>query len=208
MLIQTGVDCLLTGSNSANAHLQFLTAQDTVVEFVREERVVPAVTQDWMDEMSRFTRIMEPEVDEGEENNARVADDARDFSKAQEILDDLLSANWLNDNERAQVHQSYAWLAQDQEQPRLAIKHLTEALEYRESMNFRMEERLLYGLSRLHFSVEDYGNALKYAQQSMDRAQTVNDIYYPYMARIYLNLGELENAKEWIEKAIDKKNED
>lgn len=212
LFLQTATDCLFSESVGSYAGSSlFLSAQNPPIvikkpEDPRPKRNVPPVTQRFFEEISKFTKIIDPEVEEGEEPDPE-AEDTRDLAKAQELLDRLLSRRWLNDNERAQVHQSYAWLAQDTEQPRLAIEHLTKLLDYRESVRYALEERALDGLSKLHYSIEEFPGALKYALQFMDLALTVNANQCSYVAQIYLQLEDFENVKKWIRTAIDKKNE-
>lgn len=214
LLVQIGTDCLLSQSSSSYARSQFISAQNTTaqtrpVQDPRPKREVPAVTQRWVEEMSKVTEILNP--DEGEEEEEEEfdpeAEDTRDLPKAQELLDRLLSRRWLNDNERAQTHQTYAWLAQDTERTELAIEHLKKLLEYRESIRYTIEERALDGLSRLYYSIEDYESSLDYALQFMDLTLTVNANQCSYVAQIYLNLEDWENVKKWVKLAIDKKKE-
>ena len=205
-------------SENSYAGLQYLSAQENTspapttsartIEDTRPQKDVPAISQRFYEEMTKFNKIMSPDEEEGEEAEIDpLAPDTRDLGKAQEILDRMLARRWLNDNERAQVHQSYAWLAQDLEQPRLAIQHLTSVLDYRESIRYAQEERALDGLSRLHYSIEEYQQALNYALQFMDLALTVNANQCSYVAQIYLNLEDWVNVKKWITTAIDKKKE-
>lgn len=213
LFLQAATDCLFSQSGGSYAGSQFLSAQNPPIVITRPddprpERNVPPVTQRWVDEMAKFMKIMDPEEEEGEEKEFDPeAEDTRDLPKAQELLDRLLSRRWLNDNERAQTHQSYAWFAQDTEQPRLAIEHLTKFLDYRESVRYALEEKTLDGLSKLHYSIEEYPEALKYALQFMDLALTVNANQCSYVAQIYLHLEDFGNVKKWIQTAIDKKKE-
>ena len=180
VLVQAGADCLLSQSNHSYARLQFVSAQENAsqqtrkvpanlsgrVQDPRPKKDVPGITQRFYDEMTKFNRIMSPEEEEGGDLSVdSLAEDTRDLTKAQAILDVLLSSDWLNDNERAQVYQSYAWLAQDLERPKLAIEHLSKTLDFRNSIRYPQEERALDGLSRLHYLIKDYQNALKYALQ-------------------------------------------
>ncbi len=214
LLVQIGTDCLLSQSSSSYARSQFASAQPTTaqtrpVQDPRPKRDVPAVTQRYVEEMSKVTEILSP--DEGEDEDEKEfdpeAEDTRDLPRAQELLDRLLSRRWLNDNERAQTHQTYAWLAQDSERTELAIEHLLKLLDYRESVRYTIEERALDGLSRLYYSIENYESSLDYALQFMDLALTVNANQCSYVAQIYLNLEDWENVKKWVKLAIDKKKE-
>ncbi len=218
LLVQAGADCLLSQSENSHAGLQYLVAQENTsqppttsartIEDTRPKKDVPAITQRFYEEMTKFNSIMSPEEEEGEDAEVDpLAPDTRDLTKAQKILDGLLSSDWLNDNERAQVHQSYAWLAQDMEKPRLAIEHLSKTLDFRDGITYAQEERALDGLSRLHYLLRDYQIALKYALQFVDLALSLNASQCSYIAQVYRGLNDSQNARVWTQKAKDKKEE-
>ena len=209
LLLQIAMDVTNTPDTGAFLSGQLLHAQ-TTTEDPRPERNVPVMSASTYEHLSKFSKILLPEEEEGEDqgDGSAEGEDTRDLAEAQKILDRLLArSRGLNGNELAQVHRNYAWLAQEMGDTELAIYHLTQVLEYRASIRYAQEEMALNNLSRLHFSIEEYGEALDFATQYIELvlAPAPND--YVFMAQIYFQLEEFEDVKYWIRLAIDTQKE-
>ena len=162
----------------------------------RPERNVPSMSESVYEQLSKFSYVLVPEQEEGE--------GIWDLSNAQEILDRLLArSNGLNGNELAQIHRNYGWLAQEMGDTRLAIHHLTQVLEYRTSIRYAQEEMTLNNLSKLHFSLGNFEEALDFANQFMDLSADVQPRDYLWVAQIYYQLENFESLKYWIKLAIE-----
>ncbi len=205
--MQLGVDLFVDAEWHTYSSHQLLSAQ-TAAQDPRPKRNVPPMTAQTFEKISKFNSIVSPEVKEGEEPPPENAPDTRDLAAAKKILDDMLArSRRLNENELAQIHRAYAWLASELEDTDLAIHHLSKVLEYRESITYGMEEQTLNNLSVLYFSEEQYDKSLDYALQWTELAVNIFPPTYAYVAQIYYALEDYEQVKVWVRRAMDKSNE-
>lgn len=174
----------------------------TATEDPRPKRTVPTMSSETYEKLAKFNEILLPTDDEGNPLPPEEVGE-RDLEGAQKILDNLLARyRRLNGNEMAQVHRSYAWLGQELEDTRLTIEHLTKILDYRESIAYVLEETTLNNLSKMHFTLEEWDEALDYAMQYMDLSISEGPNDYVYVAQIYIAMEDFENTKVWIKLAI------
>ena len=198
LLLQLGMD-LSQGSSFVGG--QVAQAQ-TATEDTRPKRNVPTMTSETYDRLAKFNEIMSPTDKEGNPIPLEEVGE-RDFPAAQKILDNLLARHRrLNGNEMAQVHRNYAWLAQEMDDMDLAIEHLLKILDYRESINYVLEEMVLSNVSKLNFTLERYEEALDYAMQHLELSITEGPNDYVYVSQIYIAMEDYENTKTWIKLAI------
>ncbi|MXW54228.1 MAG: hypothetical protein F4X44_02290 [Gammaproteobacteria bacterium] len=174
----------------------------TATEDPRPKRNVPTMSSETYDRLAKFYEIMSPTDDEGNVIPLEEVGE-RDLPAAQKILDNLLARHRrLNGNEMAQVHRNYAWLAQEMDDIDLAIEHLLKLLDYRENINYVLEEMALSNVSKLYFTQENYEQALDYALQHLDLKINEGPNDYVYVAQIYIAMEDYENTKIWIKLAI------
>ena len=198
LLLQLGMDFFPVTEHWGG---QVALAQ-TVTEDPRPKRNVPAMTSETYDRLAKFGEIMTPTDKEGNPLPPEEVGE-RDFPAAQKILDNLLSRyRRLNGNEMAQVHRNYAWLAQEMDDMDLAIEHLLKILDYRESINYVLEEMVLSNVSKLNFTLERYDEALDYALQHLELSISEGPNDYVYISQIYIAMEDYENTKTWIKLAI------
>ncbi len=198
LLLQLGAD-LFGGSGLVGG--QVASAQ-TATEDPRPKRNVPTMTSETYDRLAKFVEIMAPTDDEGNPLPPEEVGE-RDFPAAQKILDNLLARHRrLNGNEMAQVHRNYAWLAQEMDDIDLAIEHLLKILDYRENINYVLEEMVLSNVSKLYFTQEKYEEALDYGLKHLDLAISEGPNDYVYISQIYIAMEDYENTKIWIKLAI------
>ncbi|MCY3883661.1 MAG: tetratricopeptide repeat protein [Gammaproteobacteria bacterium] len=168
----------------------------------RPQRTVPTMSAETYEKLAEFSEILIPTDDEGNPLPLEEVGE-RDLSAGQEILDNLLARHWrLNGNEKAQVHRNYAWLAQELDDMDLAIEHLVQILDYRESISYVLEEQTLNNLSKLHFVLGKYEEAIDYSTQFMARSTSEDPNDYAYIAQVYYALKDFHSTKDWIERAI------
>ncbi|MCY3883660.1 MAG: hypothetical protein OXG24_01965 [Gammaproteobacteria bacterium] len=200
LVLQVGMDCILDSTGFMGGQLTL--AQTTPTEDPRPKRTIPTMSAETYEKLAKFNEILMPTDDEGNPLPLEEVGE-RDLPAAQKILDNLLARyRRLNGNEMAQVHRSYAWLGQEMDDTRLTIEHLTKILDYRESIAYVLEEQTLNNLSKMHFTLEEYEEALDFAMQYMDLSITEGPNDYVYVSQIYIALEDFQNTKIWIKLAI------
>ena len=162
----------------------------------RPERKVKPLTMDFFPLMKKFSEAYEEE---------------EDIEKAREALDRMLErARRWNEPEMAYIHQRYATVGFELEDMDLAVEHLKQILEYREHIQYVIEEQTLWQLAQIYTSeYEDFDTALDYVQQWLDLRLDWEEgaRAYAFIANIHSRKEDWLQSLHWMKQAIAKAEE-
>ena len=134
---------------------------------------------------------------------AQEAIDLKDNASAKEILADALQKKGINDYERAVVWQLTAMIAFDEDDTRGTIRAYEQILRYKDSIPVALELNILYGLSQLYYSIDDYDSALKFVKLWEPRAgEFVGVSQLTYLSQLYYVRNEFPQTIDYIERTI------
>lgn len=134
---------------------------------------------------------------------AQEAMDLKDLATAKQILADALQAKKINDYERAVVWQLTAMIAFEEDDTRGTIRAYEQILRYKDSIPVALELNIIYGLSQLYYSVEDYDQAIKYVKQWEPRAgEFVGVAQLTFISQLHYVRSEFPQTIDYIDRAI------
>lgn len=127
----------------------------------------------------------------------------KQYAEATEILDELRDGSKINDYERSIVWQFYASVAYEQDDYPGTIRAYEEVLKLRESIPEAMEIALMYNLSQLYNSQENYEKAISYYQQWESRSEVIGVKQIFYGSTLYYLSGDYRKSIQYAKKTID-----
>lgn len=136
--------------------------------------------------------------------SAQEAMDAGDLEAATEILNIAELNPKINNYERATLWQFRAMIAFENESTPDTIKAYEKILTYRDSIPVMLEQQIIYGLSQLYFSVENYARSLDYLNLWQKTAAMPEIPHHIFMAQVHYTVGNYADAAEYMDFAIQK----
>ena len=199
--IEFGLELVLKPDNSLSHLVGVINAQTGVVgekpEDPRPERKLQNPSQEWFLQVEKVTAAVEEE----------------DYERAREMLDRQVerTRRW-NDFELAIFHRRYMDLGLILEDYDLVLEHAKKVLEYRDSIQYFVEENTLYMIARIYASenYEDYETSLEYLQRWLDLTNDWDEgsSNYAFIANVYNNLDQYYKTEEWWQRAIARSEEE
>ena len=190
---------LATANSSVGSILGPLSAQSEKEELEREdrrpERKIKPLSLEFFSQMKKFSE----------------AYDEEDVERAREVLDRMLHrAQRWNGPEMAHIHLRYATVGFELEDMGLTVEHLKQILEYREHIQYVIEEQTIWKLVQIYTNrYEDYQTGFDYVQQwldlKLDWEESAKD--YAYIASIYTRIEDWSKSILWMKQAIAKEEE-
>lgn len=129
----------------------------------------------------------------------------KDYAGSKSILAEMLARPKTNDYERAVAWQLRAIIAFEENDTPDTIAAYEKILTFKNSIPEMLEINIIYGLSQLYYSEEDYDKALEYAENWHTRV-TPNKItvgHLQYMANLHYVRAEYRAAVDYIDQAIE-----
>lgn len=167
-------------------------AQEQAAPKPAKTRKVPAMTLAAHKEIQKAQELMSPEDETV----------APDLAGANRVLDELLGKGKINDYEKAVAWQVKAMIAFEQDDTPSSIRAFEQILRYRESIPEALEVNILFSLSQLHYSTENYDKALSYAKEWEPRAAVISVNQLVYIAQLYYVRSEFKPALDYVYRAI------
>ena len=201
MFAEFGMELAVQPNSSLSRLVGVMSAQVGGVgekpEDPRPERKLQNPSQEWFLQLEKITTAIEEE----------------DYDGAKEMLDRQLepTSRW-SDFELSIFHLRYMDIGQIQEDYDLVLEQAKKILEYRESIQYFVEERTLHMISRIYASenYEDYETSLEYLQRWLDLTNDWDEKAsdYAFIANVYNNLEDYYKTEEWWTRAIAKSEEE
>lgn len=199
--VEFGVELAVQPDSSLSHLVGLMSAQSGVdeekPEDPRPERKLKNPSQEWFLQLEKITAAVEEE----------------DYERAREMLDRQVTRTrrW-NEFELAIFHRRYMDLGLILEDYELVLEHAKKILEYRDYIQYYVEENTLYMIARIYASeeYEDYETALEYVQRWLDLTNDWDEgsTNYAFIANLYDNLENFHKTEEWWWRAIDKSEEE
>jgi tetratricopeptide (TPR) repeat protein len=155
-------------------------------EPVQETRRVPAMSE------ATYKRLSE----------AQEHMDAKNFTAAKQVLNDMLARGRLNGNEIGQVHNILGFLYFSEENYREAIASYRQVLAQGEDIPEGLEVQTLYTLAQLSFVNEEYQAALDFMERWIKKANNPGADPHIFMGQVYYQMQNYPAATVQIEKGI------
>ncbi len=127
---------------------------------------------------------------------------AKQYAEAKAILDKLNDGRRLNNTERIQIWNFYAYIAFSQDDYPQAIKAYNTMLDLPD-LQLGVKTSTLYTLSQLYFLTEDYQKALENIQQWIKLTEKPSPDAYALLGQAYYKLKQYKNAIPALRKAIE-----
>lgn len=178
---------MATPSLESSAYAQEAQQQE------KKTRKVPAMTLAAHREIQKAQELMAPE-EEGE---------TPDLPGAARVLDELLAKGRINDYEKAVAWQLKASIAFEQDDTPASIRAFEQILKYRDSIPEALELNILFSLSQLYYSIENYDRALTYAKEWEPRATIISVNQIVYISQLYYVRSEYPQSLDYIYRAIN-----
>ena len=193
--VEFGVEQAVQPNSSLSHLVGVISAQiggvEEKPEDPRPERKLQNPSQEWFLQLEKITAAVEEE----------------DYDRAREMLDRQVerTRRW-NDFELAIFHRRYMDLGLILEDYDLVLKHAKKILEYRDSIQYYVEENTLYMIARIYASAnyEDYETSLDYLQRWLDLTNDWDEgsTNYAFIANVYNSLEDYYKTEEWWIRAI------
>ena len=135
----------------------------------------------------------------------QTAVDKKDFDSAKQLIDLALNHDKTNDYAKSIFWQYSALIAFEEKDTEGAIAAFEQVLEFRLSIPQAQEHGIIYNLSQLYFSIEDYGNAQTYAniwKNAVDPS-LISASNYKYFAGIAYASGDYDLTIQQTELALE-----
>ncbi len=201
--VEFGVELAVQPDNSLSHLVGVINAQTGGAgekpEDPRPERKLQNPSQEWFLQLEKITAAVEE----------------KDYDRARELLDRQVerTRRW-NEFELAVFHRRYLDLALELDDYDLMLVHAHKILEYRDNIQYFLEEYILYLIARIYATAEyegvNYETALEYIQQWLDLTNDWDEgsNNYVFIASVYSKLEDYYNTVEWMLRAIDKAQEE
>lgn len=135
---------------------------------------------------------------------AQEAMDLNDIAAAEQELQKAMTKRNINDYEKAVVWQMRAMIAFEKENTPDTIKAYEMILTFRESIPEALEHQIIYGLSQLYFSEENYTKSLQYAEdwQKVVGPEFIGVSQLTFISQLHYQLTDFATSLEYIYRAI------
>lgn len=199
--VEFGVELAVKPDSSLSHLVGLMSAQSGVdeekPEDPRPERKLKNPSQEWFLQLEKITAAIEEE----------------DYERAREMLDRQVqrTRRW-NEFELAIFHRRYVDLGLLLEDYELVLEHANKMLEYRDNIQYYVEEHLLYLIATIYYreEYEDYETSLEYLQRWLDLTNDWDEgaANYAFIAVVYSRLENYYKTEEWWHRAIEKAQEE
>jgi len=127
---------------------------------------------------------------------------AQKYAEAKAVLDKINNGRRLNDTEKAQLWNFYAYIAFSQEKYKEAITAYNTLLE-QPGLQPQVRISTIYTLSQLYFLTENYPRALEKIKLWIKLSEKPSPDAYALLGQAYYKLGQFKNAIPALKKAIE-----
>ena len=127
---------------------------------------------------------------------------AQKYAEATAILDKINDGRRLNNTERIQLWNFYAYIAFSQDKYKEAIKAYNTMLELPD-LQTGVKTSTIYTLSQLYFLTENYPKALEYIKRWIKLSEKPSPDAYALLGQAYYKLQQFKNAIPALKKAIE-----
>ena len=155
-----------------------------------KERSIPNMTESTYNKLAEVTELID------EENNPQAAI---------EVLENMIKRGTrrYNGNEIANIYRMFAYayfILDDFEQ---TIFYNEKLLEHREDIRIGMETTTMFALAQLYFQADRYDESLAMIEAWLELIEDPGPRPYFFVATIYYQQKQFENAIEYVKLAID-----
>jgi tetratricopeptide (TPR) repeat protein len=127
---------------------------------------------------------------------------AKKYAEAKKILDQINDGRRLNNTERIQLWNFYAYIAFSQDNYPEAIKAYSKMLSLPE-LQLGIRTSTIYTLSQLYFLTENYPKALENIKKWIKLSETPSPDAYALLGQAYYKLKQFKDAIPALKKAIE-----
>ena len=131
--------------------------------------------------------------------------DAKDFTKAEKIIQGMLDAGRgerYNGNERANLYNMLGYINFSRERYTPAISAYEQVIQSPDDISDGMLSGTLYTLAQLNFVAERYRKALEYMERWITTANNPGPEPYIFLGQVYYQMQDYRSAVPQIEKGI------
>ena len=130
--------------------------------------------------------------------------DAEDYQGALDALNGMLDRRRrYNGNELGAIYNMMAFVYYAVDRYDQAIVAYEQVLAQGDQISEGMETQIIYSLAQLHYSEENFNEALHYMQTWLDQADSPSPEPHIFMAQVYYRMDDFPNATIHVEKAIN-----
>ena len=130
--------------------------------------------------------------------------DAEDYQGALNALNGMLDRRRrYNGNELGAIYNMIAFVYYAIDRYDQAIVAYEQVLAQGDQISEGMETQIIYSLAQLHYSEENFNEALHYMQTWLDQADNPSPQPHIFMAQIYYRMDDFPKATIQVEKAIN-----
>ena len=130
--------------------------------------------------------------------------DAEDYTGALDVLTQMLNrSRRYNGNELGSIHNMMAFIHYAMDRYDRAIIAYEKVLAQGDQITEGLETQVIYSLAQLHYSEQNYNDALRYMQLWLSQAQNPSPEPHIFMAQIYYQMNDYPKAIVQVETAIE-----
>ena len=130
--------------------------------------------------------------------------DAEDYSGALEVLNNMLNrSRRYNGNELGAIYNMMAFVHYNMERYDRAITAYEQVLAQGDQITEGLETQVIYSLAQLHYTEQNYNDALRYMQLWLSQADNPSPEPHIFMAQVYYQMNDYPKAIIQVEKAIE-----
>ena len=130
--------------------------------------------------------------------------DAEDYPGALNALNTMLDRRRrYNSNELGHIYNMMAFVHYARDRYDQAIIAYEQVLAQGDQISEGMETQIIYSLAQLHYSEENFNEALRYMQLWLDQADKPGPQPHIFMAQVYYRMDDFSNAIIQVETAIN-----
>ncbi|MCY3819864.1 MAG: hypothetical protein OXH52_10960 [Gammaproteobacteria bacterium] len=129
--------------------------------------------------------------------------DAEDYVGALNTLDGMLNrSRRYNGNELGAIHNMMAFVHYNMERYDLAIEAYELVIAQGDQITEGLETTVIYSLAQLHYTEENFNEALRYMRLWLSQAQNPSPEPHIFMAQVYYRMNDYPEAIVQVETAI------
>lgn len=182
-----------------------VSAQDQQAPKKRQKtRKVQAIPLSFQKKLEKIAEQLSPEEMSEEEQAATLV---QRLNRAEELLDDAFNSRGTNEYSQSIVWQYRAQVAFEREDTPGAIRAYEEVLKLADFIPEAQEHGIMYNLSQLYYSIEDYQTAIEYARRWEAEVSAVDPALVGitqkvFIAQLYYTVENYPEAIRYIDTAI------
>ena len=180
------------------------SAQEQAPKKRQKTRKVQAIPLAFQKKLEKIAEQLSPEEMSEEEQAATLT---QRLNRAEELLDDAFNGRGTNEYAKSIVWQYRAQVAFERENTPGAINAYEEVLKLANFIPEAQEHGIMYNLSQLYYSIEDYQSAIDYAKRWEAAVSAVDPALVGitqkvFIAQLYYTMENFAEAVRYIDRAI------